>query len=155
MAQMVNNPPGVRETWVGKIPGRRERLPTPVFLSFTGGSDGKESTCNAGDLGSIPGLGRSPDEGNGTHSSALVWKIPWTEEPWGCLHSMGSQSRIRLRDFPPGWRSVMRGVGGPVVCREGPRWPRTLSRPCLSSCVPPATATSRRLSPGRAWSPAL
>ena len=30
-----------------------------------GGSDGKESTCNAGDLGSIPGLGRSPEEGNG------------------------------------------------------------------------------------------
>ena len=35
------------------------------FLSFPGGSDGKESTCNAGDLGSIPGLGRSPGEGNG------------------------------------------------------------------------------------------
>ena len=33
-------------------------------LSFPGGSDGKESTCNAGDLGSIPGLGRSPGEGN-------------------------------------------------------------------------------------------
>ena len=32
---------------------------------FTGGSDGKEFTCNAGDLGSIPGLGRSPGEGNG------------------------------------------------------------------------------------------
>ena len=31
-----------------------------------GGSDSKESTCNAGDLGSIPGLGRSPGEGNGT-----------------------------------------------------------------------------------------
>ena len=32
---------------------------------FPGGSDGKESTCNAGDLVSIPGLGRSPGEGNG------------------------------------------------------------------------------------------
>ena len=32
---------------------------------FPGGSDGKESTCNVGDLGSIPGLGRSPGEGNG------------------------------------------------------------------------------------------
>ena len=32
---------------------------------FPGGSDGKESSCNAGDLGSIPGLGRSPGEGNG------------------------------------------------------------------------------------------
>ena len=34
----------------------------PLFLSFPGGSDNKESTCNAGDLGLIPGLGRSPGE---------------------------------------------------------------------------------------------
>ena len=34
-------------------------------LGFTGGSVGKESTCNAGDLGSIPGLGRSLEEGKG------------------------------------------------------------------------------------------
>ena len=42
------------------------------------GSPGKESACNAGDLGSIPGLGRSPGEGKATHSSILVWRIPWT-----------------------------------------------------------------------------
>ena len=42
---------------------RRHRLPIPVFLGFTGGSAGKEATCSAGDLGSIPGLGRSPGEG--------------------------------------------------------------------------------------------
>ena len=36
-----------------------------IFQSFPGGSDGKESACNAGDLGSIPGFGRSPGEGNG------------------------------------------------------------------------------------------
>ena len=34
-------------------------------MGFPGGSDGKESACNAGDPGSIPGLGRSPGEGNG------------------------------------------------------------------------------------------
>ena len=34
-------------------------------MGFPGGSDGKESACNAGDLGSIPGLGRSPGERNG------------------------------------------------------------------------------------------
>ena len=38
-------------------------LPTPVFLGFLYGSAGKESTCNVGDLGSIPGLGTSPGEG--------------------------------------------------------------------------------------------
>ena len=49
----------------GKICWKRDRLPTPVFLDFLGGSEGKESACNAGDLGSIPGLGRSPREGHG------------------------------------------------------------------------------------------
>ena len=38
---------------------------TPIFLGFPGGSAGKESACNAGDLGLIPGLGRSPGEGKG------------------------------------------------------------------------------------------
>ena len=37
----------------------------PHNEGFPGGSDGKESACNAGDPGSIPGLGRSPGEGNG------------------------------------------------------------------------------------------
>ena len=45
-------------------PWRRDRLPTPVFLGFPSGSVGKESTCIAGDLGAIPGLGRSPGKGN-------------------------------------------------------------------------------------------
>ena len=35
----------------------------PVFMGFPGSSDGEESVCNAGDLGSVPGLGRSPGEG--------------------------------------------------------------------------------------------
>ena len=49
--------------------------------SFPDDSDGKESTCNAGDQGLTPGLGRSPREGMATHSSILAWRIPWTEEP--------------------------------------------------------------------------
>jgi len=51
-------------TWVKKICWRKDRLPTPVFLGIPFGSAGKESTCNVGHLGSIPGLGRSPGEGN-------------------------------------------------------------------------------------------
>ena len=47
-----------------KIPWRRDRLPTQVFLGFSGGSAGKESACNVGDLSWIPGLGRSPGEGD-------------------------------------------------------------------------------------------
>ena len=57
---------------------------------FPHSSVSKESACNAGDLGLIPGLGRSPGEGNGNHSSILAWRIPWTEEP-SRLQSMGSQ----------------------------------------------------------------
>ena len=37
-----------------------------MMVGFPGGSGGKESACNAGDLGSIPGMGRSPGEGNGS-----------------------------------------------------------------------------------------
>ena len=44
-------------------------LPTPVFLGFFGGSDGKESACNVGDLGSIPELGRFP---GGRHGNPLL-----------------------------------------------------------------------------------
>ena len=70
-------------------------LPTVLLLlhnciGFPGDSDSKESAHNAGDLGSIPWLGRSPGEGNGTHSSTLAWRIPWMEERGG-LQSMGSQ----------------------------------------------------------------
>ena len=68
--KLVKNLPAMQETPVfsyllGKIPWRRDRLPTPIFLGFPGGSAGKESPCNTGDLSLIPGLGRSPGEGKG------------------------------------------------------------------------------------------
>ena len=44
----------------GRSPGKRNRLPTPVFLGFPAGSDDKESACNVGDQGSIPGLEKIP-----------------------------------------------------------------------------------------------
>ena len=68
MAQLVKNPPAMQrhqfDSWVRKICWRRDRLPTPVFLGSPCGSAAKESACNVGDLGSIPGLGKSPGEGN-------------------------------------------------------------------------------------------
>ena len=51
---------------------------------------GKESTCKAGDMGSIPGWRRFLEEGMTTYSSILVWRIPWTEMP-GRLQCLGSQ----------------------------------------------------------------
>ena len=66
---------------------------------FPGGSIGKESTRNAGDLGSIPEVARSPGGGHGnpTHFRFLAWRIPWAEEPGG-LQSMGSQRVDTLCD---------------------------------------------------------
>ena len=61
--------------------------------SFPGGSDLKESACNAGDQGSIPGSGRFSGEGMANHSSILAWRIPRTEKPVG-LQSVGLQ-RVR------------------------------------------------------------
>ena len=58
-----------------------------------GGSAVKESACSVGDardMGSIPGLGRSPEQEMATHYSILAWKISWTGEPGG-LQSLGSQ----------------------------------------------------------------
>ena len=69
-------------------PGRLSR--TITVKGFHSGSVVRNLPANAGDAGLIPGLGRSPGEGNATHSSILAWRIPWTEEP-GRLQSMGSQ----------------------------------------------------------------
>ena len=63
------------------------KFPKPIInnLGFPGGSDGKESFCNVGDLVSIPGLGRSPGEGKGYPCHILAWRIT------GTIQSMGSQ----------------------------------------------------------------
>ena len=50
---------------LGRSYPRRERLPSPVILSFSCGSADKKSTHSVGDLCLIPGLGRSPGEGKG------------------------------------------------------------------------------------------
>ena len=63
---------------------RRDRLPTPVFLGFPGGSAGKESSCKVGDLGSIPGLGRSPGEVKGyPHQYSGLENSHGLYSPWG------------------------------------------------------------------------
>ena len=61
-----------------------------MVRSFPGGTSGKEPVANAGDLGSIPGSGRSPGGGHGNPSSILAWRIPWREGTGG-LQSIGSK----------------------------------------------------------------
>ena len=63
------------------------------LMGFPGGSDGKESACNAGDLGSIPGLGRSPGGGHGSPLQYSFLENPHGQRslagysPWGCKES--------------------------------------------------------------------
>ena len=52
---------------------------------FSGGSDGKESACSAGDLGLIPGLGRSPGGSMTFHSGILAWRIPMDRGAWWAI----------------------------------------------------------------------
>ena len=59
-------------------------------MGFPRSSVGEESAGNAGDVGLIPGLGRSPGEGNGNPLQYSCLENTWTEEPGG-LQSMGSQ----------------------------------------------------------------
>ena len=62
----------------------------PLVGGFPGGSVVKNPPAKAGEMGSIPGSGRSLEEEMATHPSILAWEIPWTEEPRG-LQSTGSQ----------------------------------------------------------------
>ena len=82
IVQLVKNLPAMQETLVQFLdqedPLRRDRLPTPVFLGFPGGSDRKESACSVGDLRSIAGLRRSP---GGKHGSPLQYSC--LENPHG------------------------------------------------------------------------
>ena len=92
-------------SWSGKFPWRRDRLPSPVLLGFLGGSDSKESTCNVGYLSSILGLGRSPGGGHGnplwctclenTHGQkSLEDYSPWDHKEWGMTERLSTAQHI-------------------------------------------------------------
>ena len=92
IAQLVKNLPAMQETrvWylVKEISWRRDRLSVPVFLGFPCDSVSKESTCNTGDLGLIPGLGRSP---GGGHGNPLQYSC--LQNPHGQRSLVGYSSR--------------------------------------------------------------
>ena len=96
------------------------------YLGFSGGTDGKESACNAGDVGSIPGFERFPGEGNGNALQYLAWRIPWTEESGG-LWSMGSQ-RVRQD-----WQTNALGASLAVLFYSAFPW--LLTSLSTTSCV--------------------
>ena len=81
VAQLVKYQPAMRETgfnpWVRKIPWRRDRLHTPVFLGFPCGLAGKESVCSGETWDQSLGWEDPLKKGKATHSSVLAWRIPW------------------------------------------------------------------------------
>ena len=91
IAQLVKNPPAMQETLV-RFLGRED--PTPVFLGFPCGSAGKESAYNAGDLGSIPGLGQSPRKGKG-----YPRQYSGLESSMDCTFHGVAKSQTRLSNF--------------------------------------------------------
>ena len=65
-------------------------------MGFTGGSDSKESACNAEDLGSIPGLGRLPEEGHGNPLQYTCLENPMDREAWWAI---GQRQIIKPKDI--------------------------------------------------------
>ena len=108
IAQLVKNPPAMQETPVrfressGRVAypfssgssGRSFPIYHSSISGFPGGSAGKESTCNAGDLGSIPGVGRSPEKGKG-----CLLQYCGLENSTNCVVHGVAKSRTRLSTF--------------------------------------------------------
>ena len=100
---------------VGKIPWRRDRLLTPVFLGFPCGSAGKESASDAGDLGLLSGLGKSPGEGKG-----YPLQYSGLENSMDCIVHVVTKSQTRLSNVHFNFTCLENGrntsyhrVGGP------------------------------------------
>ena len=68
-------------------------------MGFPGGSDGKDSTCNAGDSGSIPGLGRSPGEGSGSPLQYSCLKNSMDRGAWRAIVHGVAESQTQLSDY--------------------------------------------------------
>ena len=83
-----------------------------VIWGFPHSSVGKESACNAGDEGLIPGLGNPLEKEMATQSSILAWKIPWTEKPGGL------QSRVSQELDTTWWlnHQDLKGTSAQIKC---------------------------------------
>ena len=113
------------DSWVRKIPWRRNRLPTPLFLGFPCGPAGKESACSVGDLSSIPGLGRSPGEGKG-----YPLQYSGLDNSTDCIVHGVAKSQTQLSDFP---FTQLSGAKSCLLARK--EWQM------VASCIPSSSAT--------------
>ena len=90
-------------------------LPTPLFLDFPCGSDGKESDSGVGDLGLIPGLGRSTGEGIGYTLQYSAGEFHGLHSPWG-----RKESDTTERLSPSLWVSGLSCTRGSSKSAESP-----------------------------------
>ena len=92
----------------------------PFLWGFPGGSEGKASACNAGDLGLIPGLGRSPGEENGNPLQYSCLENPMDREAWQATVHGVANSWMQLRDFTFTFTSyhffIRSSLDEPLVC---------------------------------------
>ena len=88
---------------------------------FPGGSDGKASACNTGDPDSIPGLGRSPGEGNGKPLQYPCLENPMDRGPWQATVHGVTKSRTQLSDFPCSlaiYLKMQRSIGNKFAMKQ-------------------------------------
>ena len=132
-------------SWNQKNRTTTEKRPTLSLSDFPGGSDGEESVCNAGDSGSIPGLGKSPGEGNGN-------TLQYSSLENSCQHTTrcGTQQHQGPAEDSPLEGSAFHGVqfsqgapmcpsflpATPLPTHLGPAQPRTLGGPLLKPRSP-------------------
>ena len=93
----------MQETWVQSLgwedPPEKGQATHSSNICFPGGSDGKASSCSVGDLGLIPGLGRSPGKGNGNSIQYCCLGNPMDRGAWQTTVLGVTKSWTRLRDF--------------------------------------------------------
>ena len=103
MAQLVKNPLSMRETWVQSLGWEdlleKGKATHSSNICFPGGSDGKVSACNVGDLGSIPGSGRSSGKGNGNPLQYPCLENPMDGGAWYAIVNEVTKSQTRLGTF--------------------------------------------------------
>ena len=108
------------------------------MLDFTGDLDGKEFTCNAGNLGSIPGLGISPGEGNGYPLHYSYLENSMDKGAWQAIGHGAAKSQTGLRTKHT-HSTYRRRNGGPErqeICPTG-QWDGQVSDPISGPGFPP------------------
>ena len=114
-------------------------------MSFPGGSDGKVSACNAEDLGSIPGLGRPPGEGNGNPLQYSCLENPMDGGVWWATVHGVAKSRTQLSDFTFTFKEFI--CQKPQLCLTCPRYCSLMERADLSERLFPPGWDSWTLEP--------